>query len=488
MTIRVALNHRTCYRYDRLVSLSPHVVRLRPAPHCRTPVCSYSMKVTPNEHFLNWQQDPHGNFLARLVVPKPTREFAVEVDLVAEMTVINPFDFFLEEAANEFPFEYPEDLRQDLRPFLRALSCGPRLRTLMDALPRTASRTVDFLVAVNQQLNHLIQYVIRMEPGVQTCEETLELGRGSCRDSAWLLVQILRNLGLAARFVSGYLIQLKADMPALDGPSGSTQDFCDLHAWAEVYLPGAGWVGLDPTSGLLAGEGHLPLAATPNPGSAAPITGSVDACETEFDFAMSVRRIHEDPRVTLPYSDEEWARIDALGHRVDAALEADAVHLTMGGEPTFVSADELDSPEWNTAALGTHKRKLAGTLFQRLAAKFARGPLLHFGQGKWYPGESLPRWALSCYWRRDGLPIWNDPQLVAHEEAAHGHGAVEAKALICRLAELLDVPEECVQPAHEDVWHYLGKERRLPINVDPLKSNLRDEEERERLRGSLNPA
>ncbi len=481
MTIRVALNHRTSYRYDRPVSMSPQVVRLRPAPHCRTPICSYSMKVAPDRHFLNWQQDPHGNYLARLVVPQPTSEFSVEVDLVAEMTVVNPFDFFLEETASELPFEYPEELRKDLRPFLNALPCGPRMKTLLDRIPRGSTGTVDFLVDVNRHLKELIQYVIRLEPGVQSCEETLELQSGSCRDSAWLMVQLLRNLGLAARFVSGYLIQLKSDVPALDGPSGTERDFCDLHAWAEVYLPGAGWVGLDPTSGLLAGEGHLPLAATPNPGSAAPITGSVSECKAEFHFAMSVQRIHEDPRVTLPYSAEQWTRIGALGQLVDAALEADAVHLTMGGEPTFVSADDLDSPEWNTAALGAGKRKAAGNLFKRLANKFGQGPLLHFGQGKWYPGESLPRWALSCYWRRDGVAIWKEPRLVAHDEMGQSCQAAEAKAMICRLAELLDVPEECVQPAYEDAWYYLWKERRLPANVDPLTSNLQDEEERARL-------
>ena len=181
-------------------------------------------------------------------------------------------------------------------------------------------RTIDFIVDLNQRVQQSVSYLIRLEPGVQTPEETLQKASGSCRDSGWLLVQIARHLGLAARFVSGYLIQLTPDEKALDGPSGTEVDFTDLHAWCEVYLPGAGWIGLDPTSGLFAGEGHIPLASTPNPAAAAPISGMVSPCEVEFDHEMYVRRIHEDPRVTKPYSDQQWQAIVDLGHRVDREL------------------------------------------------------------------------------------------------------------------------------------------------------------------------
>jgi uncharacterized protein (DUF2126 family)/transglutaminase-like putative cysteine protease len=481
MGIRVALHHRTSYQYDREVSLSPHVVRLRPAPHCRTPILSYSLRISPSKHFLNWQQDPQGNFLARVVFPDKARELALEVDLVAEMTVVNPFDFFLEPEVIEFPFRYSDWLAAELQPFRVTDSLGPKLTDFLSAIPRAAKRTVDYLVDVNRYVHYEVRYLTRDEPGVQTCEETLTRRSGSCRDSAWLLVQVLRNLGLAARFVSGYLIQLRPDVKPIDGPGGAEHDFTDLHAWAEVFLPGAGWVGLDPTSGLLTGEGHLPLAASPDYASAAPVTGAVDPCETKFDFEMHVTRIHEDPRVTKPYSEDQWQRIQQVGQQVDKDLTAGDVRLTMGGEPTFVSIDDMEGAEWNTGALGEKKRRMAGDLLRRLARRFATGPLLHFGQGKWYPGESLPRWAFGCYWRTDGDPIWTNPALIAEDDRDYGFTEREAHSFITRLAGRLGVDATLVVAGYEDAWHYLWKERRLPANVDPLKSNLADAEERVRL-------
>ncbi len=481
MAIRVALTHKTTYSYDRLVHLGPQIVRLRPAPHCRTPVLSYSLKVQPQGHFLNWQQDPQSNYLARLVFPEPTRQLHVEVDLVAELTVINPFDFFVEAYADNFPFEYEHWLDREIAPYRELQPAGPLLSELLASIDRTPQNTVDFLVALNQRLQHEIKYVIRLEPGIQSCEETLERRQGSCRDSAWLLVQVLRHLGFAARFVSGYLIQLKPDVKPLEGPAGTDHDFTDLHAWTEVYLPGAGWIGFDPTSGLLAGEGHLPLACTPDPSSAAPITGSVEACETQFEFSMSIARIYEDPRVTQPYTDEQWQRIDALGHRVDEVLRAADVRLTMGGEPTFVSIDDMQGDEWNTAAVGPTKRLLAGDLLRRMANRHAPGGLYHFGQGKWYPGEELPRWALSVYWRRDGQPIWENPRLFADERVNYGHDWPDARRFTRALCERLQFDPARAIPGYEDPWYYLWRERRLPTNVDPLESNLENPQERKRL-------
>ena len=482
MPIRVALHHRTTYHYDRLVTLSPQVIRLRPAPHCRTPITAYSLKIEPQPHFLNWQQDPQSNFLARVVFPERVRNFTVDVDLVAEMTVINPFDFFLEPYAEEFPFKYEACLAQELAPFLAVGPPGPKLTAYLKTVDRKPRRAMDFLVALNQRLQGEIRYLIRMEPGVQSSEQTLTSRSGSCRDSAWLLVEIFRHLGLAARFVSGYLIQLKPDVKSLDGPSGAEIDFTDLHAWTEVYLPGAGWVGLDPTSGLLAGEGHIPLAATPEASSAAPVSGGVDECEVTLEHHMKVTRIHEDPRVTLPYTDEQWGSINALGSAIDRDLVAGDVRLTMGGEPTFVSIDDMDGSEWNTAAMGPAKRTLAEHLLDRLRKRLAPGGFLHHGLGKWYPGEPLPRWALTCYWRADGAPLWHDRALLASEDTAYGFGPLDAQRFAEALAQRLGVDPEYVNPAFEDPVYYLQRERQLPINVDPVENRLEDPEERERVR------
>ncbi len=483
MSIRVALHHRTTYRYDRPVHLGPQVVRLRPAAHCRTFIESYSLRVVPEKHFINWQQDPHGNFLARLVFPDTTRHFEVEVSLVAELGVKNPFDFFLEPEAERMPIEYEPSLTTDLAPYRRVDPPGPRLRELLDEVRADADgrRTVDFLVDLNRKVSELVRYTIRLEPGVQTPEETLELGSGSCRDSGWLLVQALRHLGFAARFASGYLIQLKPDVKSLDGPSGAERDFTDLHAWAEVYLPGAGFIGLDPTSGLLAGEGHLPLACTPEPISAAPISGLVDECEVEFGHEMHVTRFRETPRVTLPYAEDDWQRIEALGHDVDEALRRMDVRLTMGGEPTFVSIDDPDGYEWTYGALGAAKRARAGDLLRRLWRRFAPGGLLHFGQGKWYPGEPLPRWALSCYWRKDGVGIWEHPALVADDTLSSPLGPGDSERFVTALARNLNVNPRYATAAYEDHYYYMWRERRLPVNVSPRHAKLADEMERARL-------
>ena len=482
MSIRVAIRHRTEYLFDRSVALSPHQIRLRPAPHTRTPVHEYSLKVEPEEHFVNWQQDPFGNFVARYVFPQKTRKMVVDVGMVVEMVTINPFDFFVEDYAEKYPFSYPKQLHKELKPYFECTESGPRLSKWVQGVSCEPIPINDFLVALNRKVQEEIGYVVRMEPGVQTCEETLELGKGSCRDSAWLLVQIARHLGLAARFVSGYLVQLAPDQESLDGPSGPATDFTDLHAWTEIYVPGAGWIGLDPTSGLLAGEGHIPLACTPDYVSAAAVTGAVDKSEVEFRFVNEVTRIHEDPRVTLPYSDQQWAAAMALGERVDAELQANDVRLTMGGEPTFVSIDDMDGAEWNTAALGQHKRERAEDLLRRLRERFSSGGVLHYGQGKWYPGEPLPRWALSCLWREDGTPVWRDLPLLADPTRS---GTVEidaAHAFARRLATRLGISANNLEPGYEDVLYYLWKEGTLPENIDVLDSKVSDKLERARLR------
>lgn len=492
MTIRVALHHKTHYKFDRAVNLSPHEVRLRPAAHCRTPIESYSLTVAPEKHFINWQQDPYGNWLARLVFPEKARELCITVDLVAEMTVINPFDFFIEQYAEQFPFKYTPENTRELAAYLDIDPPGALLLAwIADARKTILNKpiiTIDFIIALNTRLQHDIKYLIRMEAGVQTPEKTLESRMGSCRDSAWLLVQILRHFGIAARFASGYLIQLVADLKGLDGPSGTDHDFTDLHAWAEAYLPGAGWVGLDPTSGLLAGEGHIPLACAAIPTSAAPVSGFTDVCETTLDFEMTVTRIHEDPRVTKPYNDSQWAEIDALGNAVDRELEAGDVRLTMGGEPTFVSIDDMDGPEWNVTALSPKKLELSLTLLRRLKPRFAPGALMHFGQGKWYPGEPLPRWALSCYWRPDGEALWSDETLIAFDEPANPLAPADAKHFAGALANQLGLHADYAMPAYESVLRTIRDEAELPENVDPLSPAFKSAASRQKLVAQLTGA
>lgn len=502
MAIRIALHHRTEYIFDRSVNLSPHTIRLRPAPHTRTPIHEYSLKVEP-EHFINWMQDPFGNFIGRFVFPEKTRKLVIDVNLVADMVTINPFDFFVEEYAHYFPFEYEAQLKKELAPYFEVTEDGPRLSQLLEHIksvqlgmeatramaaaseddkPVDKPHIVYMLVDLNQLMEKQVGYSIRMEPGIQTCEETLTKKTGSCRDSAWLLVQVLRHMGLAARFVSGYLVQLAADEKSLDGPSGPEKDFTDLHAWTEVFVPGAGWIGLDPTSGLFAGEGHIPLACTPDPVSAAPIVGATGKCEVEFKFQNEVFRIHEDPRVTKPYSELQWKAIKALGEQTDRLLLEKDVRLTMGGEPTFVSIDDMDSPQWNTEALGAHKLERAYELLLRIKRAFAHRPALHYGQGKWYPGEQLPRWALTCAWLKNGHPLWSNQKLLDSPTSNAQFSADDAKKLVEAIAGQLDIDDELIRDAYEDVPYYLWKEGTLPDNVDVMDNRIEDKMERERIR------
>lgn len=481
MTLHAALTHKTLYRYDRPISMGPHIVRLRPAPHCRTPILSYSLKLTPETHFLNWQQDPFGNFLARIVLPEKTPEFSVTVDVVADMAVINPFDFFIAEEAKDWPFRYEPDLAEELTPYLKPDAAGPLLSAFLQGIDRTPRTTLDFVCDLNREVNKKVGYTIRMEPGVQTPEETLTSCMGSCRDSGWLLVQVLRHLGLAARFVSGYLIQLTPDVKPLDGPAGTSVDFTDLHAWCEVYISGAGWIGLDPTSGLLAGEGHIPLAATPRPSSAAPISGAHEPAEVDFSFDMRVMRIRETPRTTKPYADDTWDRILTAGDVVDQRLVEGDVRLSMGGEPTFVSADDMEGAEWNTAAVGPTKRSYAEALVRRLRDRFASGGLLHYGQGKWYPGEQLPRWAFAIYWRADGEPLWVDPDLIAKENPDKPATIDDANRFASMLCEELGFPNDSAMPAYEDAAHFALVEQKLPVNLSAATNKLADEAERARI-------
>ena len=485
MSLKVVISHKTHYKYDKYISLSPHIIRLRPAPHSRTPIEAYSLKIKPDGHFLNWQQDPFGNYLARLVFPEKTKEFCVDVEIIADMITINPFDFFVEDSAKDFPFEYKKDLKKELKPYLKIEEKNKILKDFINSIDKKPKPIIDFLVEINQKINQYLNYTVRLEVGVQTCKTTLEKKLGSCRDFAWLFVQVLRHLGLAARFVSGYLVQLTADVKSLDGPSGPETDFTDLHAWTEVYIPGAGWIGLDSTSGLFAGEGHIPLACTPHYNSAHAIEGFSDKCETEFDYENTVTRIFESPRVTKPYKDEQWEAIYNLGFKVDEDLVKNDVRLTMGGEPTFVSIDDMESAQWNSEADGEHKRELANNLARRLLQTNTNGGLLHHAQGKWYPGEPLPRWQTTVFWRKDKKPVWKNPDLLADMNKNYDYTITDAKKFISTLSLILGISDENIIPAFEDPIYYIMKEAELPIDIDPLKYDLKDPLERKTIAQKL---
>ncbi|MET0295293.1 MAG: transglutaminase family protein [Phenylobacterium sp.] len=467
MSVIAALHHLTRYRYAEPTVLSPHVIRLRPAPHTRTRIPSYSLKIEPANHFINWQQDPWGNWLARVIFPEPTCELSITVDLSAEMVVINPFDFFVEPYAETLPFDYPEQLGRDLAPYLALEDGGPALDAFVAELRPDGAGVTNFVVDLNSRIHQRIRYVVRMEAGVQTPDETLAAGSGSCRDTAWLQVQALRRLGLAARFVSGYLLQLKADIASVDGPAGTQTDFTDLHAWAEVYSPGAGWIGLDATSGLLCGEGHLPLAGSPHYSSAAAIVGGAARPADDFQFAMTLTRLAEPIRVTRPFDLDSWEALDALGERVEDDLVTQDVRLTAGGEPTFLSMDDFEAAEWNTDAQGPTKAAVAEALLLRLRERFGPGGLVHYGQGKWYPGEPLPRWALGLFWRRDGRPIWDLPATESPKP-----GAEDARAMVERLAALLGLDPALALPAREDPLPKIREEADLPEGVSVADADL----------------
>ena len=476
MGIQVQLHHRSQYLYERAVALGPQIIQLRPAPHVRTAIASYALEVTPAGRVLNWQFDALGNHVARAVFPGKTAQFAVDVSLIADLTPINPFGFLLDPGVENYPFAYSTDQTINLAPYLYPLPPGQELRKFLQGVSREKQNTLSLLVALNQKVRDQVAYTTRMEHGVQLPEQTLSCASGSCRDSAWLLVQILRNLGLASRFVSGYLIQLAEDeAPMPDTPEEHKPtikaDQADLHAWAEVFLPGAGWIGLDPTSGMLAAEGHIALACTPTALEAAPIRGTVEHAGVDFSYSMTVRRLNETPRLSKPYSDEEWSLVRDVAHSIDRDVVAQDIRMTMGGEPTYVGIDDAESMQWNLDALGPAKRSRGLALIRGLRERTAPGGLLHFGQGKWYPGEPLPRWAFHCISRFDGVPVWQNGDLIAREEQESKYGIEDSSAFIHALAQRLQASttnvlaaynpgDDSADPATQPVGYVLPLRRR----------------------------
>lgn len=453
------------------------MIRLRPASHTKARIETYGLHVTPAGE-LRWQQDPYGNHVARLTYRAGTRvpSLDVLVEFACDVRPVNPFDFFVDDRCKTAPFAYPSEMRQDLLPFLDtaepSVAGGPRLAELLASLPADGD-TVGLMIELNAAVNRAVRYVIREEPGIWTPEQTLEQGRGSCRDSAVLLIAALRSRGLAARFVSGYLIQLTDEGMIPDAPRGVGRDVVDLHAWAEVYVPGGGWIGLDATSGLLCGEGHIPLACTACPALAAPVDGTSDVAAGSLTFSMSVARLGHEPRPTRPYDDEVWAGILAAGTAADERLASLGIALTMGGEPTFNSREHPDAAEWSTEALGPTKREQGERLAAELVARLAPGGVTIHRYGKLYPGESLPRWALEIVGRRDGVALRSGAVVPS------GDGD-RARRFADAFASRLGL-EAYLLPAYEDPWRHLQDEASLPVDVDPHAADLDDPEERRRL-------
>ena len=480
--MRLLLQHRTHYGYDRPAALGPHTVRLRPANHAKARVEAYALHVEPSSCRLQWQQDPAGNHAARISFGAGER--VRELDLLVEMAIdvrpVNPFDFFVDARCERMPFQYPGELTADLSPYFDtsdpAYATGSLFRQFVAGVP-VREKTVDHVVALNQAVHRRLRYVIREESGVWTPEQTLLEGRASCRDSAVLLVAALRSSGLAARFVSGYLVQLTDEGMIPDEPRGVSRDVVDLHAWAEVFLPGAGWIGLDATSGLLCGEGHIPLACTARPSAAAPTDGTSDVPAVEVAFEMKVGRLGHEPRPTSPFPEETWTELLAAGDRVDAALATAGVALTVGGEPTFTSRLHPAAPEWNGDALGKTKWDQGVAFIEALRERLAPGGVIMHRYGKHYPGESLPRWALDILARRDGVPLASARSAIARGPSS----LADARRFIDALAAHLEVEKSHVLAAFEDPWHQVREEARLPVGVDPHRADLRDSEERRRL-------
>ena len=477
--MRIFIQHQNRYTYEKPAALGPQLIRLKPANHTRATIESYSLSIEQPCQ-VRWQQDPYGNHIARLTFPanQKTLEFSFTVELCAEIKPINPFDFFLDDRCQTAPFLYPPELEVELAPFRQltdpAYQAGELFQAFVKELPMKGP-TTSFIVAVNQAVNQRLRYVIREESGLWTPEETLRQGRASCRDSAVVLVAAFRSLGLAARFVSGYLLQLTDDGLLPDLPKGVAQDVVDLHAWAEVFLPGAGWIGLDATSGLFCGEGHIPLACTASPILAAPLDGTSDTPSASVSFSMKAARLGHEPRPTTPYEEHTWQSLLEASDRADAAIAAQGLVLTSGGEPTFNSREHPEAPEWNDAAMGPTKWSQGLRLAHELQKRMAPGGVLLHRMGKHYPGESLPRFALDIVWRRDHVdlaPATKTPHKKISDEVV--------SAFASQLTKRLQLPTAHI-PAYEDFWPLVQDEALLPLEVDPREAKLDDPEERQRL-------
>lgn len=445
MSTRIALTQRYEYRFSRSVQLSTHWLRLRPAPHTAGRISAYSLRVHAETHYLNWLRDPFENHLARLDFPDPTDAVTLEIDLIAELEPVNPFEFLVEPFAASHPFDYPEQLRKELAPYLRRGTSGSKLNQFLKKLKLKSGYITEQIGAINEYVSNALAVTGPGNPGAIDLETVLHQGHGSAWELAWLLTLTLRNVGLAARVTQGYRIFLDAK---------AKTDTVSNHAWSEVFLPGAGWVGLDPCGGLFINEGYIPLASAPEPLRVLPIAGYRECCEETFNETISIRRLS--PKISSwPLNESQWADLKNLGHYIDSDLNAQNIKLAMAGGLSFVSAIDTQSPEWTVAALGDGKRFAAEQLLQRLWQRLAPGGVIHLGQGEQFGGESLPRWSLA-----------------------------DAEQLAQQIADALGISDGFVMPAYEDGLSVLWQQRDL-FNGMPGADELGDPEKRRALAETL---
>lgn len=275
--------HHTQYNFSKPVQASPHIIRLNPTLNYKNKILEHSLQVFPEVFHQNNHLDVYGNPISRLVFLSKIEFLTVEVKMKVEVQDINPFDFFLSLAIENYPFKYPNSVQSYLQSYLEVVDDEVIEHWLKSKNPPKQHKTLDYVTSLNKLVHQHLNYTVRLEPGVYSPKETIEKGGGSCRDYSWLLVNMYRMHGIAARFVSGYLIDLNFEV--------DNKDQLSLHAWVEVYLPGAGWLGLDPTSGLLVTAYYIPLCAVPHYKDAAAISGNTEVCEVSMSYLSSVSRL-----------------------------------------------------------------------------------------------------------------------------------------------------------------------------------------------------